>query len=84
MNRILCKECRQCNRKGKPSVSRYSKYCNNHHINKIQIKKGNFKNLFNYLTKIKDKYLEKRTKINEKGEVEKIKTKGFREDWFYR
>jgi len=81
MDRIACSQCKQCNRKGKPSVSRYSKYCNTNHINKKIIKQGILTSIF---TKIKNKYYDARVKYNEQGQIKKMNTKGFRTDWFYR
>ena len=74
MNRISCVECRQCNRKGKPSVTRYSKYCDNHYIGLVKTK-----GKFAFFTRIKDRLFEKRFS-DEKGD---LNTKGFRKGWFF-
>ena len=80
MSRISCRECGQCNRKGKPSVSRLSKYCDNHYV-KPSVTKRNW---FGWLTDVKNKLMDKRVKLNEDGSVKSFNKKGFREDWFYR
>ncbi len=79
MNRITCIECKQCNHKGKPSVSRFSKYCNEHYIRKTQVKKS----FFNWLTSLKNSIYDKRA-YDKDGNVKKLNTKGFRESWFYK
>ena len=74
--RISCQECKQCNLKGKPSVSRYSKYCDVHYYRPKPL--SFFKSFF---TKITDRLFEKR--YDEK--TNKIKTtKGFRPYFFKR
>ena len=73
MNRISCMDCRQCNRKGKPSVMRGSIYCDKHFVHRVQTKKKT--GLF---AGIRDRFMEKRYDP-ERG----IKKKGFRESWFY-
>ena len=75
MTRISCMECRQCNRKGKPSVTRLSKYCDEHYT-----KQTAKPSMFGFLTRIKDSLGFKR--FDEK--TSKLNTKGFRKDWFYR
>jgi len=75
MDRTSCLECGQCNRKGRPSVMRLSKYCDDHH--KKQVVK---QSMFSFLTKIRDSLGFKR--FDEK--TSKLNTKGFRADWFYR
>ena len=80
MERLSCKECKQCNRKGKPSVLRFSKYCDEHHKHRIVAKKG----LFGWLTDVKDKFYNKRVEYNEDGSIKDMNTKGFRKDWFFR
>ena len=76
MSRVPCLVCKQCNRKGKPSVTRLSSYCDKHFVGQIKAKI----NLFSKLTSIKDRLFEKR--IGEEGKS--INKKGFREDWFLR
>ena len=80
MNRIPCLECRQCNHKGKPSVTRFSKYCDNHYKFREKPKKS----LFGWLTNIKDKFAERRTQYNDDGSIKDMNTKGFRRSWFWR
>jgi len=75
MNRISCIECRQCNHKGKPSVSRLSKYCDTHY--KYRKTK---KSLFSGLINIKNKLFEKRYDENKND----LNSKGFRKSWFLR
>ena len=55
MVRLSCLECRQCNRKGKPSVTRLSIYCDKHHVNRVREKVG----LFSKLVSFKDRLLKK-------------------------
>jgi len=76
MNRLSCIECKQCNRKGKPSVSRYSKYCDTHYIHRVKTKKS----IFGFLSNIRDKITDKR--LDEQGQLKT--TKGFRRSWFWR
>ena len=76
MNRISCHECRQCNRSGRPSVTRLSKHCDDHYVNRIKSKGG----LLKFFTDVKDKIFEKR--LDDKGQLKT--TKGFRKSWFYR
>ena len=73
---IPCNQCHQCNTKGKPSVSRGSKYCDEHIIS---IKRNN--SFLNIILNFKDKLFNKR--FDEKTKSLKT-TKGFRESWFYR
>lgn len=80
MNRIACVECRQCNSKGKPSVMRFSKYCDNHYIHRVKVKKS----IFGIFTKIKNKMMDKRVKYNEDGSIKEFNKKGFRDSWFWR
>jgi len=75
MNRISCAECRQCNRKGKPSVARYSAYCDSH------VKKGMQVNRSGIFQRFKDFIYERR--YDEKTKQLKT-TKGFRPSWFWR
>ena len=76
MDRISCLECKQCNRKGKPSVTRFSKYCDLNYRRKYKIKR----NWFSWFTNIKNKFIEKRYDENKRD----INSKGFRKDWFLR
>lgn len=84
-NLIACNDCRQCNRKGRPSVMRGSAYCDSHVIKRIHRRKG----IFGFISKIffkehvKNKYTEERTKYNEDGTIKSFNKKGFRESWFY-
>jgi hypothetical protein len=71
-----CIECKQCNRKGKPSVTKHSKYCDSYY--KKQSKPTDDK--LSFWTRIRDKYFEKR--YDEKQD--KMETKGFRPSWFWR
>ena len=72
---ISCSECRQCNRKGKPSVLRGSKYCNEHIIT---VKRKSV--LFKWVDNIKDKIMDKR--LDKDGKL--TTSKGFRQSWWYR
>jgi len=76
---ITCQECRQCNRKGKPSVSRGSKYCDMHIISRRKAEKK-----FGFFTDIKNKLWDKRSEYNKEGELKKVEKKGFRPSWFWR
>ena len=77
MNRINCVKCRQCNRKGKPSVTRLSKYCNEHYTKEARLSLlGRIKQFLS----IKDKMADKR--FDE--ETGKMNTKSFRKDYFER
>ena len=78
MNRISCAECGVCNRKGKPSVSRFSAYCDSH-VKKL--KKTNRIGLFN---RFRDFLFDKRAKLDESGQIKEFKKNGFRESWFWR
>jgi len=75
MDRIACVECRKCNIKGKPSVTRLSKYCDEHYTYRVQVKKR-----FGLFMDIKNKFLDKRFDDKKK----KLNKKGFRESWFWR
>ena len=79
MNRISCRECKQCNRKGKPSVSRFSAYCDSHYI-----KHQHQPTKFSIFTSIKNKILEKRAKYDKDGKLIDLDKRGFRESWFWR
>jgi len=76
MQRISCLECKQCNRKGKPSVSRFSKLCDERYKKPVRVKTG----LFDAIIKLKDKIFDKRYDANKND----LNTKGFRKDWFMR
>ena len=80
MNRLECLECKQCNRKGKPSVTRLSKYCNDHYIRRVKAKKS----IFGFLTNIKNKVYDKRIKYDDEGNIKDLNSKGFRRSWFWR
>ena len=73
MSRIACSECRQCNRKGKPSVMRLSMYCDKHFIGQVKTK-----SLFSKIMSIKDRLFNKR--YDEKAN--RLEKKGFRDNWF--
>ena len=77
MDRISCLECGRCNRKGKPSVARFSKYCDSHYKRTEQIKRMPF---ISTLTSVKDRIFNKR--LNKEGKLKT--TKGFRRSWFER
>lgn len=70
-NRLSCLECKQCNRKGKPSVLRFSKYCDESYTKKLPSK-------LSFFTNIKNKFFDKR--FNE--ETGKLDKRGFRDSWF--
>jgi len=80
MDRLACNVCKQCNRKGKPSVTRLSKYCDEHYIKRVKTKRS----IFGFLTKVKDKIYDRRIKYNEDGSIKDFNSKGFRKDWFIR
>ena len=75
MDRLPCNVCKQCNHKGKPSVTRFSKYCDNHYVKRVQTKKK-----LGFFTEVKNRFFDKRH--DEKKN--KLNTKGFRESWFWR
>ncbi|RLF50594.1 MAG: hypothetical protein DRN24_06270 [Thermoplasmata archaeon] len=75
MDRIPCSVCRQCNRKGKPSVSRFSAYCDSH------VKEGIRVNRSGMFQRIKDFIYAKRYDEEQKNVNV---TKGFRPSWFWR
>lgn len=77
---VSCDECKQCNRKGKPSVTRYSTYCDKHHTYRVKTRK----NWFTWFTDIKNKFFEKRAKYTEDDKLKDVDTKGFRPSWFWR
>ena len=74
-----CQIYKNCNRKGKPSVMKYSAYCDS---NVINIHKELFwetlKLRLNIFKKAKDFFFERR--FDEK--TNKLNTKGFRKNWF--
>jgi len=76
---LNCKTCKQCNRKGKPSVSKGSTYCRDH---RIKIKEPRFN--LGIFTKIKNRMFDKRVEYDKKGKIKNLKTKGFRKSWFWR
>ena len=77
---IACSDCQQCNRRGKPSVMRGSMYCDTHKRGR-PVTKGQQ----GFLSRLKDRFFEKRTvKDKETQEIKEVRTKGFRESWFYR
>jgi hypothetical protein len=77
MNILSCRECRKCNRKGKPSVMRGSKYCDDHRIAKANKKIG-------FFTDFKNRLYDKRSRYDKEGKLKEVKYKGFRESWFWR
>jgi len=79
MERVACVECRQCNHKGKPSVRRFSPYCDKHYKHGVQVK-----NRFGFLTNIRDKLVERRQKYDDDGNLQDFNAKGFRKSWFWR
>lgn len=81
MDKVMCRECRQCNHKGKPSVMRHSTYCNTHYKYRVSETK---KSLFKWFTDVKNKFFDKRAKYDEEGNIEDVDTKGFRKSWFWR
>lgn len=72
---IECHDCRQCNRKGRPSVMRNSGYCTSHVREGIRSERsGLFQKLRDFIT---DRRFDEKTA--------KLKTnKGFRPSWFWR
>ena len=82
MERLACYKCGQCNKKGKPSVMRYSKYCDTHYTGRdiTKTKKG----LFSIFTDVKNKFWDKRVQYNKDGTMKKLESKGFRKSWFWR
>lgn len=80
MGRVSCKDCKQCNRKGRPSVTRLSKYCDNHFVHRVKVEKSNV----GFFTNLKNKFFDNRAKYDEKGRLVEFKNKGFRRDWFWR
>ena len=72
---IPCYECRQCNRKGKPSVMRGSAYCDSHVVKRHKV------NRLGLFERFKDFIFQRR--YDEKTNQLKT-TKGFRESWWYR
>jgi len=77
MDRISCRDCGQCNRKGKPSVSRFSKYCDQH----FGAGHGIFKAVKSsgFILDLKARLFERRAD-KETG----LKSRGFRKSWFFR
>lgn len=72
---IECKECKKCNRKGKPSVMRGSAYCDSHIIRGIRV------NRVGLFQRFKDLVFERRYDEKEN----KMRTnRGFRPSWFWR
>jgi len=82
---MKCYECGQCNSKGKPSVMQGSAYCDSHRIKYTHRREGIFGWISKkFFSKIKDKFLDRRMKLNEDGSIKEFNKKGFRENWFYR
>ncbi len=73
-----CDECRECNRKGRVSVTKYSKYCDDHF--KFAERNKN-DGMFSFLSNWKDKIFQSRLDP-EKNEIKN--SKGFRPSWWYR
>lgn len=81
---ISCRECRQCNRKGKPSVMRGSAYCDSHRKYYTHKRKGLFGWISKkFFSKVKDRTYNKRIEYNDDGSVKEFNKKGFRESWFF-
>lgn len=77
-----CISCRQCNRKGKPSVTKYSLYCDRNYTN---IKRTNKSSIWrkillriNIFKKLKESFIDKR--FNDT--IGDLNTKGFRKRYF--
>jgi hypothetical protein len=81
MELVSCRDCRQCNHKGKPSITRGSKYCDDH---RISMRQANKEKKFGLFTNIKNRMFEKRAKYDDKGQLTDLKQKGFRESWFWK
>lgn len=75
---LSCHHCKQCNRKGKPSVMRGSAYCDTHRKTIGQVNRSGLFHRF------KDFLFDKRAKFDDKGRMKEFKKKGFRKDWFIR
>jgi len=80
---ISCRVCRQCNRKGRPSVMRGSSYCD---ANQIRIGIfGQKKKKKGLLSRLRERFYNARTvEDKETKQVKEFRTRGFRESWFYR
>jgi hypothetical protein len=76
-----CLSCKQCNRKGKPSVTKNSMYCDLHYIGiKRNLKSGLFRKIMLRFTNFKNI---KETMFNKRFDEKKgLNKKGFRERWF--
>ena len=76
MNKMMpCRECGQCNQKGKPSAMRGSAYCDSH------IRVGIKVNRVGLFRRVKDFIFERRYD----EEKNQLKThKGFRDSWFWK
>ena len=78
MSIIKCCVCRQCNRKGKPSVSRGSAYCDSHIKTISQVNRSGL------FSRFKDFLNERRSKYDKEGNLKEFKQKGFRMSYFLR
>jgi hypothetical protein len=65
-----CNECKQCNRKGKPSVTRESSYCYSHRTQKDILRLSIF-------SRIKERI--QNSFLDEFGNIKKLR--GFRKSW---
>lgn len=75
-----CIECRCCNHKGKPSVTKYSKYCDEQYLLSHKTTPKFFSFLFERVDHFKERFKKfQENRITTKG----VKTKGFREVFFY-
>lgn len=73
MPEIKCGNCKQCNRKDKPSVMRYSAYCSSHIRYGLKINRsGLFERFVDFI--FNKRYDEKNNKLKT--------TKGFRPSYF--
>lgn len=76
-----CQVCKQCNHKGRPSVTKYSLYCDKNFIGiKKTVKSSLFRSILSRLSKlneIKDRMFNRRF-----DEKKGMNTKGFRKRYF--
>lgn len=75
MSKISCIECRQCNRKGKPSVMKGSAYCDSHILSRPQTNRVDLFDRFKIFL-FEKRYDEKTNDVS--------KNRGFRPSWFWR
>lgn len=67
MVKLNCRKCRKCNRKGKPSVSKHSLYCDKQRKVTVRAKES----LYTKLKRIK--YLLRKNRIKENKKIGKVK-----------